>query len=265
MKKYEQPQPNNKENTKIKESILANSAFIRFADGFKLYQNLLHDENSENAKNTLTGRMTELYNSRLNGTDEDAQHYTAKRELNKIINSILQDCQENNFSENSLAEKITSSSIVNLFLAEWNRQENEVEEGSGMIHVNDIIAYKEGENEISLHIRPTDVKSSELIFKIRDGFKTIGAKLAAGEIKADKIVMKSWLLNKKMEKKAKLLLGDKISIQDTSSDDNDVAAIQLLALQYNNKSLENYLKTGEKPEVRQVIMTKEEFIAKFKN
>lgn len=134
-----------------------------------------------------------------------------------------------------------------------------------MIHVNGVIAYKEDVNdEISLHIRPTGVQSAELIAKIIDGFRTIGAMLEDGKIHADKIIMKSWLFNKKMEEKAKFLLGNEISIEDVPPDDDEVSAIQHLALQYNNRSLEKYLKIGEKPEVRQVIMAKDDFIARFK-
>ena len=134
-----------------------------------------------------------------------------------------------------------------------------------MVHVNEVIAYKtEDKDKISLHIRPTGVESAELISKIIDGFQTIGAKLGAEEIKADTIIMKSWLLNKKMEQKAKMLLGDRISITDTTQEDTDATAVQHLALQYNKRSLEKYLTTGEKPEVRQVVMTKDEFVARFK-
>ena len=133
-----------------------------------------------------------------------------------------------------------------------------------MVHVNDIIAY----NKIVMmkfhYISDQRCRKHGINFKIIDGFQAIGTKLEAGEITADKIIMKSWLLNQKMEAKARMLLGDEISIQDTSPEDSDVAAVQHLALQYNKRSLEKYLKTGEKPEVRQVVMTKDEFVARFR-
>ena len=246
------------------DMILTNPAFMRFAGGFELYQNLLHAEGVEN-RSAITERMVDLYVSRLSGSAEETQQSEAKQELYQIITSVLQECQENNFFRDSFADRLASSPIANLFLAEWNRKPDEVEEGSGMVHVNDIIAYKQdSDDEISLHIRPTGVESTELISKIIDGFQAIGTKLEAGEITADKIIMKSWLLNQKMEAKARMLLGDEISIQDTSPEDSDVAAVQHLALQYNKRSLEKYLKTGEKPEVRQVVMTKDEFVARFR-
>lgn len=259
-----QPQQIHGEKIGIKERFLSNPAFIRFAGGFELYQDLLHTEGTEN-KNAIIERMECLYLSRLISPDKETQQSEKKQELYQIISSTLQECQGNNFSKDKFAEKLAASPIANLFLTEWNRKKDEVEEGSGMVHVNDVIAYKQdNDNEISLHVRPTGVESSELISKVIDGFQIIGEKLENGEITANKIVMKSWLLNQKMEAKAKMLLGDEISIQDTSPEDSDVLAVQFLALPYNKRSLEKYLTTGEKPEVRQVIMTKDEFIARFK-
>ncbi len=265
MTENEQLQQIHQEKMETKDKILTNPAFVRFAGGFELYQNLLHAEGDEDNRSAITKRMVELYASRFNGSEDEERPSATKQELYKIISLVLRECQENNFSKDSLAEKIASSSIVNLFLSEWNRKEDEIEEGSGMIHVNDAIAYKQdNDDEISLHIRPTGIGSSELFPKVIDGFQIIGGKLEAEEIKASRIIMKSWLLNSQMEKKARLILGDEISIIDSPTDDSDVEAVQYLALQYNRKSLEKYLKTGEKPEVRQVIMTRDEFILRFK-
>lgn len=265
MREGGQPQQMHQEKMNTKEIILSNPAFIRFAGGFELYQDVLHAKDDDSDKSAITKRMLDLYTPRLNGSDEEIQQSSEKQELYQIINLALQECQENNFSRDNFADRLALSPVINLFLSEWDRQADEVEEGSGMIHVNEVIAYKkEGDNEISLHIRPTGVESTELISKIIDGFKTLAAKLEAGEIKSDRIVMKSWLFNKKMEGKARLLLGKDILIADTSPNDNDVAAVQHLALQYNKRSLKKYLTTGEKPEVRQVVMTGDEFIARFK-
>lgn len=261
----EQPQQIYQERKNTKERILSNPAFIRFAGGFELYQELLHTKGDNSDRSVITKRMSDLYAPILNITNEEKQQSAAKQELFQIINSALRECQENNFSRDNFADRLVASPLINLFLSGWNRQAGEVEEDSGMIHVNEVIAYKkESDNEISLHIRPTGVKSAELISKIIDGFQTIGSKLETGEIKADRIVMKSWLFNKKIEGRARLILGNEISIEDTSPDDSDVATAQFLALQYNRKSLEKYLKTGEKPEVRQVTMTRDKFVARFK-
>lgn len=260
-----QPQQIHPEKMATKEKLLSNPAFVRFSSGFELYQELLNAEENENKRSAIIKRMHDIYAPKLNSVDEDIHQSAIKRELSQLIDLTLHECQEKHFSKDSFADKLSSSPIINIFLSEWDRQPTETEEGSGMIHVNEIIAYKkEYENEVSLHIRPTGVESVELISKIIDGFQMLGAKLEAGEIKADTITMKSWLLNKKMEQKAKILLGDGISIEDTTPDDADAIAAQHLALQYNKRSLEKYLKTGEKPEIRQIIMTKDEFVARFK-
>ncbi|MDP2586338.1 MAG: hypothetical protein Q8P32_01000 [Candidatus Komeilibacteria bacterium] len=262
---FEQPQQIHPEKISTKEQILSNPAFIRFAGGFESYRDLLNINSDDKNKEAITERMLDFYTSRLNNVNKETQRSAVEEELFQIINIALQECRENNFSKDNFANRLATSSVINLFLSEWNRQESEVEEGSDMIHVNELIAYKkEGENEISLHIRPTGTESTELISKIFDGFQKIGSKLETGEIKADRIIMKSWLFNKKMEKITRLILGNKISIENTLPDDNDVTATQHLALQYNKKSLEKFLKTGEKPEVRQVIMTRDEFVARFK-
>lgn len=253
------------ETRNIQEQLLSNPAFMRVCGGFELYQNLLHAQEDVTAKNVITSRMNDLYALRLIESNDAEQQLPAKQAMSKIIESVLQDCQRGDFSREHFADTLATSPISQLFLTEWNRQSDEVEEGSNMIHVNDVVAYRqENDHEMSLHIRPTGVASSELFPKVISGFKAVQSKLTAGEIHTDRIVMKSWLLNTAMEEKAKMVLGNEISIADCAPDDIDVAAIQYLALQYNNRSLEKYLTTGEKPEVRQVVMTKDEFIARFK-
>ena len=84
--------------------------------------------------------------------------------------------------------------------------------------------------------------------KWADGVKSIKKLLESGKLNADKIMMKSWLLGR--NKKA----------ENVSSDDDEYESIQFLALQYNRESLKNYLETGNKPEVRQLVVTKDEFL-----
>jgi hypothetical protein len=209
--------------------------------------------------------MFDLYASALDNSNDEEQLSDQERSLRQIIDSAMQECSKNNFFRDNFAGKLASSPIANKFLTVWNRKTDEVEQDSGLIHVNDVIAYEKGnESEISLHIRPTGVESTALISKIKDGFEKIAVLLETGKIKADRIIMKSWLFNKKIERKARQLLGDEFLIEDTLPDDSDVVATQHLALQYNKGFLKKYLITGEKPEVRQVVMTKDEFISKFK-
>lgn len=56
---------------------------------------------------------------------------------------------------------------------------------------------------------------------------------------------------------------DTISVHLRPSNIESKDTNQTIAMQYNNKSLKKYLETGEKPEVRQIVMTSQEFIQKF--
>jgi hypothetical protein len=261
----EQQYQTHQEKINTREKIILNPAFIRFSNGFELYQNLLHSKDYEKNKSEINKRMHELYEPPKRSSEDETYEVSIKQELYEIINAALEECQENHFSIETFADKLASLEITNKLLAEWNRQEGEVEEATGMIHVNEVISYEnKKDDEISLHLRPTGVESTKLIPKIIDGFQTLAIMLIKGNIKATKISMVSWLFNKQMEKKTRLLFGNEVLIEDTSPDDDDVVAIQQLALRYNTRSLEKYLTTGEKPEVRQIIMTKNEFITQFK-
>ncbi|TAL20708.1 hypothetical protein EPN90_00095 [Patescibacteria group bacterium] len=243
-----------------RRSIEINPAFQRFAGGFDLYQKLFNETDD---REQVRGRMHDLYRSRFRES-ADRPNQDMQKSLLELIESTLKDCEYGDFSPHNFAEKIASSSLADLFQREWNAEAGKIEEASGMHFVNELIAYKIEKNEaISLHIRPTGVRSEDLITKVADGLSLIASQIKNGEIIAKVIVMKSWLLSKELEAKARLLLGNDIEIKDAEMDDEDIAAIQHVALQYNKKSLERYLKTGERPEVRQITMTSEDFISRF--
>jgi len=253
MIKEEIPQQDNQELNK-KEKILANPAFRRFAGGFQLYQELINRGGNEADRDLIITRMRELY--KPNPDDEVGQQAQAskilKAALAELILPALRGCEENKFDIDRFAEKICRPPLYDLFSAEWNRSADEVEEESGMIHVNELIAYKEdADGVISLHIRPTGIESKDLMEKVKNGFKSIKELLESDKLKADRIIMKSWML------------GGNKQAEIVPSDDEQYESIQFLALQYNRKSLRKYLETGEKPEVRQMIMTKEEFLRKI--
>lgn len=116
-----------REKISTKEKLLSNPAFIRFTGGFELYQKLLHSTDKTDEKDAIKQRIVDLYGGRLTGGDEEDQESGIKQELFQIINSALDDCCENRFAKDSFAEKLANSSVVSLFLSEWNRSKNEVE------------------------------------------------------------------------------------------------------------------------------------------
>ena len=118
-------------------------------------------------------------------------------------------------------------------------------------------------SSISVHISPSNTESKEVNKKKEEGRRVLAEKLRKGELKADKIIMKSWLLSKERDAEIRQSFGKDVTIKNVPPDDEEYAVIQFLALQYNQKSLKKYLETGEKPEVRQIIMTKDEFLQQF--
>ena len=75
-------------------------------------------------------------------------------------------------------------------------------------------------------------------------------KLRKGELKADKIIMKSWLLSKERDAEIRQSFGKDVTIKNVPPDDEEYAVIQFLALQYNQKSLKKYLETESDQDVR---------------
>jgi hypothetical protein len=251
-----------KEAGKLKErTILDNRAFNRFAGCLELYQQLLVSNDSK--RDEISKRMRELYLARLARTSEQPDD-DIRTTLHDLLDTTLGECETDNFSSNTLAKRIAQSPLADIFLYQWNAEAGKVETGSGMVFMNELIAYKEEDGStISLHIRPTGVASEDVVQKTLEGFVALAQKLQNEEIHAETITMKSWLLSKRGEAKAKMLLGEDIEIRDIDQNDDSVEAIQQMALQYNKKSLEDYLVNGNKPEVRQVSMTKIDFVKRL--
>ena len=116
---------------------------------------------------------------------------------------------------------------------------------------------------ISIHIPPANVEAKYLTREIKNGLARLADQLSKGKLKCDKLVMKSWLLNKEKQKAAERFLGSDIEISDTDKDDPDYSSSQFLALQYNPNNLKHFLESGEKPEVGEVSFEREEFVEKF--
>lgn len=247
-----------------KEALLANAAFVKFANGFKVYQDLLNDETNQSQKEDIKQRMLELHTPNLPSEAEDnnAERAVLRDETIDLVNFALNECENNSYNLELFAEKLASLSVADFLLEEWTGEAGKIKktDRGDMIYVNEMIIYSsEKDGEISLQINPTGVEGDGFIRELYDGFKIIAQKLKDGEIKADRITMLSWLFsNKKITKR---FLGEDIAIEDDDSEASEGS--QNLALLYNNKALKKYLETGGKPQVKKVTMTKEEFVARF--
>lgn len=260
----EQPPQTQVEKPNYKELLLSNPAFRRLARGFEVYQEVLHNQKNETDRDLVIERMRRLYDPQLNNVDIDSIDEKEYKIATEIKQATLQECYENNFSIEKLASRIAASPFASSVSKGWVHKAGEFDERLGINYINEVVAYKkEDDSTISLHIQPTSLETPAFIISIVDGLKTIKSKLDNGEIEAENVVMKSWLLSKALEEKVRLILGQDVIIKDVAPNDNEIADIQYQAIQNNGRSMKTYLETGEKPEVREIHMTKDEFIAQL--
>ena len=244
----------NDENKKNSNEFLSNTAFQNFSSGFETYQKML---NSGDNKEEVIERMHILY-KRL-----DTQEKSEKlEELKGLMDFALSSAEENKFNKEEFAKKISSLSVSEDFKQEWNKKEGDMSGDLKML--NNVLAFRiEKDGNISLHIRPTDTKANELLRNVKEGVIKLVEEIKSGNIKGGGIVMKSWLLNSDYEAIIERFFGSKLDFKNVPDEDEDVLPAQYLALQYNSKELEKYLKTGKKPGVRKIELTKEEILDKF--
>lgn len=244
----------NGENKENKNEFLSNTAFQNFSSGFETYQKML---NSRDNKEEIMERMHILY-KRL-----DTQEKSEKlEELKGLMDFAFSSAEDNKFNKEEFAKKISSLSVSEDFKQEWNKKEGDMSGDLKML--NNVLAFRiEKDGNISLHIRPTDTKANELLRNVKEGVIKLVEEIKNGNIKGGNIIMKSWLLNSDYETIIERFFGSKLDFQKVSDEDEDVLPAQYLALQYNSKELEKYLKTGKKPEVRKIELTKEEILDKF--
>lgn len=260
MRKEKQTQPNS-EYANQKEKISENAAFKKFSGGFEVYQKLLLSNKDQASREEIIKRMCDFYKHQ-DAPISDGQE-NIREEAYGIIDAALEECKQGTFSTDKFADKIATSKIYDLFLKDWTREEGYIDKELGMTYVNETVAYvQENDQVISLHIRPTAGK--DVITSIIEGLKKVGSLLEGKKITADKIVMKSWLFNGVLEKKVRQILGQDISIESVSSDDNDVDVTQHLAIQFSRQMMKKYLETGKKPEVKQIYMDRDKFVTNIR-
>lgn len=244
----------NGENKENSNEFLSNTAFQNFSSGFETYQKML---NSGDNKEEVMERMRLLY-KRL-----DTQEKSEKlEELKGLMDFALSSAEDNKFNKEEFAKKISSLSVNEDFKQEWNKKEGDMSGDLKML--NNVLAFRiEKDGNISLHIRPTDTKANELLRNVKEGVIKLVEEIKNGNIKGGNIVMKSWLLNSDYEAIIERFFGSKLDFKNVPDEDEDVLPAQYLALQYNSKELEKYLKTGKRPEVRKIELSKEEILDKF--
>lgn len=244
----------NNEQRETGEEFLSNTAFQNFSSGFETYQRILK---SDANKEEVMQRMHALY-ERLNKQEKSKKI----EELRELIYFVLSAAENNKFSKEEFAKKISSLSIAEDFRQEWNKKAGDT--AGDLTMLNNVLAFRvEKDGNISLHIRPTDIKANELLRNIKEGIVKLLEEIKKGNIQGKNIVMKSWLLNGDYEAVIERFFGKKLDFKDVPDEDDDVLPAQHLALQYNSRELKKYLKTGKRPKVRKVELTREEILDKF--
>ncbi len=262
---------NNREG-EIVENIRNNPYFVRLCKGFLRYQELLTTPNiSGEEKQQFLQRMHELHRiGDLNVAKQNTEAvFMAPADVDDVFEYALRYAETGDFNPEQFLQYLRKNPEILIGLSEeWNPKSGDSKLGE-YEYVNSLVAFTKKDDEtISLHILPAGtLKPSELITKVVEGFRKIAHKISLGEISCKHIEMKSWMLGKGLQEKITPLfskMGD-INIHEIDQNTEDVVDIQRLALLFNTKSLEHYLRTGIPPEVRAAEINSKNFTQAFVN
>lgn len=269
-------------NETAREALLSNAAFQRFAGSFEVYQSIMRDERINRARRELARkRMREVFVPRMEDIknlffadkkseiswprDKVVNHENLSRnqEAERINNAAIELCESGEFNKEKLAGMFVDASndFVEMALDEWNPKPKR--NGGNREIINEIVAFRYlNDDVITIDIIPTPLRDN-LIEKVQEGMRIVAEKIQKGVIDVNRIFFESWLLGPAFEDKARSLLGEDIEFLETDQESREVSRILHQALFYNNRSLDYYLRTGRKPVVRAVYMTREKFIERF--
>lgn len=260
-----------KHEQQVAQELLSNQAFLRLARGFETYQELLWEAKDEKERNQIKERMRKIYKQRAELPDEPEMRKVFD-EFKRIFGDIFDLCEDKkSFTAEKLAEKLAGSLVGRKLLEMWNPRPGKEQGGNKQIPVNEVVAYRFDPADspyLNLNIIPTSLRSAELLGKVLEGFSLLAKEMKTGKMQGvKKISMVSWLLGKNFEEKLKIIFGDLID-NIVELDENEREAeegVSFLAIHYNRRSLVDYLKTGKFPQIRKLVMTKEEFLNIFLN
>ncbi len=243
------------------EKLMSNRAFLRFARSFLVYQEIYGSTDSIKKKKEMRQKMGDVFNGIFFGTVIDREELCTN--LAEFFRELFIECEKGQFDTKKLAEKLALSSFYERFDSEWNSKP-EVSEHDEQI--NELVLYtKHPDYPIMIHIKPANLDTKDFVPKLVEGFRIIAGKMKSGEIDESykDVVMKSWLLSGKFWDEIKKIFGDTVKgylslgKEDTKPEDVNVALI------YNRKSLEEYLKSGEVPLIGIITLTREQFLERF--
>ncbi len=257
----------------LKAQLLGNPAVLRLVRGFETYMNVLNSANSDGARQEVASRMREVYAQKEIVDDMDNNIKKNVAESNNFLVGML--------SKIDGGEKLTIDGVVDfmsnypnfcqMMLSHHGSKPNRSEVRQKEMYVNDVISVaKENKDTLGISLRAAPVADfKQLLGKVKEGFAELANFLSVENFGVNfegikNIRMVSWLLGPGFSEKIKDFLGDcEGKLKQLPDDYLEVAESQKLALFYNQPSLKRYIETGEKPIVKELIFSREEFIKKF--
>ncbi len=241
-----------------REALLSNASFMRYAAGFEVYQRLFAEAETPSDRDQIRNRMRALHvgerQKQLAEAEGDEQMMVASSLA--LAEDILRQCEQGDFTAQLFADALLSSRPGQELIASWTSARLGAErQGPHDINIHDDLSGHFDDDErtqLSLHIRPINAAPQEVMSRVREALRRTAAELQSGAIRAERIMMTSWLLNRKT---AAWAFGDDVPFETV-----DHLRDKEPALQYNQKILERYLRTGKLPAVGRVTLSKEEFI-----
>ena len=254
------------------EAFLSSPQFVRLCEVFETYQRVLQESKKDiEQQEIIKERMNEIFGERedvvKDAVENEDPEALGKLEKDQMRRQLLEWAESGKITKEKMADLFAHFSLADKMLEEFNQKPGEYVMGGGEgLLLNEAVSYKEDGEYVNLHIIPAPTKgTAELVQKIIEGFNKLAQEMKSGKLTHIKNVgMFSWLLGPAFADKIKLLLGDDINIQEPDEEEKDsVENVQRMALTYNKRAMEDYLKTGQKPPVRKIWLTREEFLKKF--
>ncbi len=253
------------EETRKLEACLMNPAFRRFARQFEVYQAELQSCKDEDPKQTIKDRMHRLYpeydlDLRAEGATDPG--------LDILLDTIFAWCEiEHSFGPKKLAEKLIEMGYDENFtspVSDLTKPDEAV--GGDKFSLNNVVSYTLHSNETaSLHLGSVPLKGrNNIVSIILDGFQKFATLLQTDSKLSgiNTIALQSWILGQVHQPLLDNFFGQGQDYKIIESPELHIGGRDI-GLMHNDELLTEYLRNGVLPEVRQLNLTRTEFINKF--
>jgi len=255
----------------LKAQLLGNPAIRRFIRGFETFAQVFQAATNEE-KAVIFNRMREVFPQNTVLEDDDHERAIVKTESNLFYEKIFDKISAGEpFSAESFVDELLGFTNLSTVLLKYHGAKRELSARNQQeLVVNELISATRCDGVLSVQLRAAPVGDmAEVVQKTKEAFVELADILNGNEFGLDlsdikTISLVSWLLAPVFDKKIiEKIFGEGLEFADEDVIREDVRGSQNSALVYNDKSLERYLKTGQMPEVRGLIFSREEFIKRF--